>query len=82
MDTVRYYPALLLLITVPGGLLYWCSIHPFIRFWRKIGPRKTIAVNLTGTTLLSVLIFLFRAPLLSIEFGSRLPFIVPAVLRS
>lgn len=50
MDTIRYYAALLLPITMPGGLLYWCSIHPFIRFCRKIGPRKTIAVSLTGTT--------------------------------
>jgi protein-S-isoprenylcysteine O-methyltransferase Ste14 len=80
MDTVRYYTALLLLITMPGGLLYWCSIHPFIRFWRRIGPRKTIAVNLAGTTLLSVLIFLLRAPLLSVEFGTRLPLIVPGAL--
>lgn len=80
MDTVRYYAALVVLITMPGGLLYWCSIHPFIRFWRKIGPRKTIAVNMTGTTLLAILIFVLRAPLLSIEFGNRLPIIVPAVL--
>ena len=37
MDTIRYYAALPLLITIPGGLLYWCSIHPFIRFGGESG---------------------------------------------
>ena len=71
MNSVRYYAALLLLITMPGGLLYWCSLHPLIRFWRRIGPRKTIAVHLTGTTLLACIFVLLRRSLLAIEFGTR-----------
>ncbi|SPF56712.1 putative Isoprenylcysteine carboxyl methyltransferase [Candidatus Sulfopaludibacter sp. SbA4] len=80
MDAVRYYAALLLLMLMPGGLLYWCSIHPLIHFWRRIGPRKTIAVHLAGLTLLAYLFYLLRKPLLAVEFGSRPAFLVPGLL--
>ncbi len=71
MDQARYYTALLLLMTAPGGTLYWFSIHPFIHFWRQIGPRVTIALHLSGTTLLAMLFLLARRPLLAIEYGTR-----------
>ncbi len=45
MDKVRFYLALLLLAVVPPSVLYWFSIHPFSRFWRRLGVRLTFAIN-------------------------------------
>src|SRR5271169_1838589 len=80
MDSARYYVALALLILMPGGLLYWCWIHPFVAVWRRIGPRKTVAVNLAGITLAAFLIFQVRQPLLAVQFGTNPVLIVPGVL--
>ena len=46
MDRVRYVAALLELIAMPGALLYWFSIHPFVRFWRGVGARVTLALHM------------------------------------
>lgn len=56
---------------MPGGVLYWVSIHPFIRFWRRLGPRVTLAIHFFFMSLLGLVFFLFRAPLLAVEFGSN-----------
>ena len=39
METLRYGLALLLLSLLPGALLVWFSIHPFVRFWRRFSMR-------------------------------------------
>ena len=73
MPAVRYYVALVLLMFVPGGLLYWFSVHPFIGFWRRAGLRAASAVNCALIALVAVAVFLARRPLLSIEYGDHLP---------
>ena len=80
MDQARYYTALLLLMTAPGGMMYWFSIHPFIGFWRKIGPPGTLAIHLFFLTVLAGLVVLVRKPLLVVQFGSEPWLMVPAVL--
>jgi protein-S-isoprenylcysteine O-methyltransferase Ste14 len=73
MPAVRYYAALFMLMFLPGGLLYWFSIHPFIGFWRRVGWRTSIAIHYTCIALLAGGICLARRPLLSVEYGERLP---------
>lgn len=34
----RHYLALALTVFMPPMLLYWCLLHPWVRFWRQIGP--------------------------------------------
>ena len=29
---------------LPPGLLWWFLVHPFVRFWRRLGHRVTLAV--------------------------------------
>ncbi len=70
MDAVRYYIALAMVTLTPGALLYWFSIHPFVRFWRKVGPWRTIGIHYTSIAGLAALLFLIRRPLLSTEFGT------------
>jgi protein-S-isoprenylcysteine O-methyltransferase Ste14 len=71
MDKVRYYLALLLLAVVPPSILYWFSIHPLIRFWRRLGIRLTFAINYAAMIALIVPVLLFGKPLLSVEFGTN-----------
>ena len=73
MPAVRYYLALFLLMFFPGGLLYWFSVHPFIGFWRRIGLRAAGAVNGALLATVAFAVYLARRPLLSVEYGDRLP---------
>jgi len=71
MDAVRYYIALVLVVTMPPVLLYWLLIHPFIRFWRRLGAALTsilvwIVLGLGGAGL-----FLARRSLLGPDFGTN-----------
>jgi hypothetical protein len=38
---VRYGLALIIVLTLPPALLFWVFIHPFVRFWRTLGPAWT-----------------------------------------
>ena len=70
MDAVRYYLALVTLMMAPGALLYWFSVHPCIRFWRRVGARRTLAIHLTGIAVVAAAMFAVRQPLLAAEFGT------------
>jgi protein-S-isoprenylcysteine O-methyltransferase Ste14 len=80
MDAVRYYVALFVVAFGPGVFLFWFSIHPFIRFWRRLGPLLTLALHYTVMLLLAAGVFLVRAPLLSIEFDTHPVLVVLAAL--
>ena len=44
MSTARYVIAVLLVISLPPAIVWWCVIHPFVGFWRKIGKPITYTV--------------------------------------
>lgn len=70
MDTVRYYLALLMLAAVPPSVIFWFSIHPFIRFWRRVGARLTLVIHYGAMIAATLLVLRFGRPLLSVEFGT------------
>ncbi len=70
MSKVRYYLALVVLASVPPAVLYWFSIHPFIRFWRRMGARLTLAIHYAAVIAVMVLVIRFGGPLLSVDFGT------------
>ena len=71
MDAVRYYIALFLVLVMPGVFLFWFSIHPFVRFWRRVGLHLTLTLHFGLILLLAYGIFQVREPLLSMEFGTN-----------
>jgi len=71
MNVVRYYLALLLLSFTPPTFLFWLSIHPFVRFWRRLGLRLALGINYAGLLVLAALIFVYCKPLLSVDFGTN-----------
>jgi len=44
VDTVRYWLGLFLVIGLPPGITWWFFVHPFVGFWRRLGPKVTMAV--------------------------------------
>ena len=80
MDAARYYIALFIVVIIPGVYLIWFSIHPFVRFWRKVGAWRTLAIHSILWMALAYGMFLIRRPLLSIEYGTHFALLVPAVL--
>ncbi len=80
MDTVRYFIALFLVVTLPPLFLFWLIIHPWVNFWRGKG------LGLTYTTVLSIILaamfalFSFRHYLLERDFGSHYALVIMGVL--
>ncbi len=70
MDAVRYYLALLIVMMVPGAFIFWYSIHPLVRFWRRVGPVATYTVHFTMIAVVAALLFQVRELILAVDFGT------------
>lgn len=70
MNDVRYGLALLLTLALPPAYLFWLGVHPFIHFWRRVGPFRTYLCLGTLYVLAMIALFLVRAPLLGVDFGA------------
>ena len=69
VDDVRYVLAVLSVITLPPGLLFWFVIHPWARSWRKLGPIRTYVIVVPVLAGFGVLLFRFRGRLLGADLG-------------
>jgi len=78
MNKLRYVIALILLVFHPPAVLLWVAIHPFAKFWRKLGPVWTYA--LLGIPVLGYMVaaWLFRRALLGKDLGTSLFTLFPA----
>jgi len=85
MDRVRYWLALGEVTLMPGALLYWFSIHPFVRFWRGVGARVTVTLHVLMIFVVGYGMYLLRGRLLAVEFGTNsllIAFSVPVLIAS
>lgn len=71
LDGLRYGLALLLVILLPPTYAFWLVVHPFIGFWRRLGPAATYATIGIAYALAVVALYCVRAPLLAVEFGTQ-----------
>jgi protein-S-isoprenylcysteine O-methyltransferase Ste14 len=80
MSTVRYVIGVILLVSLPPGILLWFAIHPFIRFWRRLGAVWTY-VALSPLVLACMLAaFAVRDAVLGRDLGSHLWLLGPAAV--
>jgi protein-S-isoprenylcysteine O-methyltransferase Ste14 len=79
MDIFRHCLTLLMLMFMPGAVLFWFLLHPFIRFWRRIGLRRTVAISYALLAAFAAGVFLFRKTLLAVDFGTN-PVLIAAAL--
>src|SRR5260221_8115080 len=80
MDRIRYALAVFSIITLPPGLLYWFVIHPWARWWRKLGPVRTYLIVLPVLVAFGALLFRARGQLLGADLGMHWGLIVIAVV--
>lgn len=71
MDSIRYFLALILVVTLPPLFFYWLLIHPFINFWRAKGIGVTYGVVLTIIAAGLGGLFSIRHYLLAIDLGTN-----------
>ncbi len=70
IDSIRYYLGLLTVATFPWAILYWYLIHPFVGFWRRVGPKVTyIALGILGVVMASAT-WAARDVLMVTEYGT------------
>ena len=80
MDTARYVVAILMLVGVAYAIPYWFILHPFVRFWRRLGMRTTYAILIVISLVLAVAAFALRDRILTVDYGTSIPLIALAVL--
>ncbi len=80
MNAVRYWVALLVLVSLPPGILLWYFIHPLASFWRKLGPGWTYTILGVPMLALMAAVFLARDTLLAVDLGTSYPLIALAAL--
>lgn len=71
MDEFRYFLALLVVMGVPGAFAYWFSIHPFVKFWRRVGVFWTYVFHVALLLVVAFAVFQIRGVLLAREFGTH-----------
>ncbi len=71
MNAVRYYLALIILMSLVPAVSLWFVIHPLGAFWRRLNPRITYSVMGILTVASMVPVFLFRGRLLAVDFGTN-----------
>ena len=79
MNTFRHVLTLLMLMFMPGAVLFWFLVHPFIRFWRRLGLRRAMAIYYTLMVAFVAGVFLLRKTLLAVDFGTNPVLIAVAV---
>lgn len=80
MNSLRYFLAVILVVSLPPLFLYWLLIHPFVAFWRGKGIGTTYATVLTTVGVAMVALFSMRHSLLRIDFGTSYWLIALGVL--
>jgi protein-S-isoprenylcysteine O-methyltransferase Ste14 len=78
LDNIRYAVALLTVLTLPFAVLYWYLVHPFVGFWRRLGPAWTYVILTALAILIGYATWQVRGPLLAVEYGTGPPLWVAA----
>jgi protein-S-isoprenylcysteine O-methyltransferase Ste14 len=73
MDRIRYALAVLVVATIPPGIVWWYLVHPFVGFWRRLGSRVTLW--LVGAAMVAMMIGLglSRHALVGADLGMHWP---------
>jgi protein-S-isoprenylcysteine O-methyltransferase Ste14 len=80
IDRLRYFLAILNLIVIPSGMLFWFLIHPWARLWRRQGLIRTYLIVVPVSVAFGALLFRFRGPLLGTDLGTVWSLVAVALL--
>ena len=80
MDAIRYFIALILVLSLPLLFFYWLLIHPLVKFWRAKGVGLTYTVVLALIAIGMIGLFSIRRELLTTDFGTSYPLLIVGIL--
>jgi len=80
MNTARYVIGVMLVMALPPGVLLWFAIHPFVRFWRRVGAVWTYAALTPFVVTWMLLAFVKREALLGLDLGLHLWLLMPTAV--
>lgn len=80
MSTARYVVGVLLVASLPPGVFLWFAIHPWIRFWRRLGPVWTYVVLSPLVIAWMAGAVVWRDNLLGPDLGAHRWLLAPAVV--
>lgn len=69
LQTIGYYLAALLVVTMPAAMLYWYLVHPFAAFWRRLGKVPTFFIVGLVCIGLAAYLWTLTARLLATHWG-------------
>jgi protein-S-isoprenylcysteine O-methyltransferase Ste14 len=79
MDKARWVIAVLLMVSLPPAIGGWYLIHPFTRFWRRLGTVASFSIIYSLLIASGVLLWHFRSLLVGRDLGFQPLLLVPAV---
>lgn len=80
MNTARDVIGVGLLMGLPPAILLWIAIHPFVRFWRRVGAGWTYAALTPFVVTWMLLAFVKREDLLGLDLGLHLWLLMPTAV--
>jgi protein-S-isoprenylcysteine O-methyltransferase Ste14 len=80
MDAARYWVGVIAIAFGTGALLFWFSIHPFIGFWRRVGPIRTLVLHYAAVFVLAACVIWQRERILVADYGTHWPLLVVAAI--
>jgi protein-S-isoprenylcysteine O-methyltransferase Ste14 len=79
MDKARWFIAVMMVVWVPPAITAWYLIHPFARFWRRLGTVASFFVIYSLLISAAVLLWHFSPALIGSDLGFQPLLLVPAV---
>lgn len=70
LDDLRYIVALVTLLTLPYAVCFWYLVHPFVGFWRRLGPVRSYTILFLLWIAVGAATWPFRHSLLAVELGT------------
>jgi len=80
LDGFRYVVGVLAALSLPPSIAYWLVIHPFVGFWRRLGPKPAFAIIWAGFVAGIYGCWLIRGALLGRDLGTNGWLIAPGLL--
>lgn len=79
MDKARWFIAVMMVVWLPPAIVAWYLIHPFARFWRRMGTVASFCVVYSLLLSGAVLLWHFSPALIGRDLGFQPLLLVPAV---
>jgi protein-S-isoprenylcysteine O-methyltransferase Ste14 len=71
MQNIRHAIAVMLLAAIPAAIVFWLLIHPFVRYWRRLGTRLSYTAVCTVLVAVMAGMVLLSPRLLVVDWGFR-----------